>query len=243
MDALDLDSIRWAALRHAYRPAVDTPQLLRKLESRDKDALKELYSSIFHQSTVYTASYAAVPHLVRIAASAGPAWAAEILILAGGIHAWRDLSQLAPQEADILAWYEAAIPSALSLALRLLDVRMAKSKAIYLLQSAAAFAGHTVSGRFLDGFVDGEFTLACPGCEADLSIRPDRNGLKVEDGDRVRTGPAAGTGLETEYRWVKEQSARSSVRPLARSIDALFGTVTCPSCDAEFPLADQLGKS
>jgi hypothetical protein len=253
MDALDLDSARWKALRHAYGPAVDTPRLLRKLESRDKDALNEVYNSLFHQSDVYPASYAAVPHLVRIAASTGAGLAAEILILAGGIHARRDSSQLASLESDIVAWYEAAIPAALSLALHRLDARMAKSKAIYLLQSAAAFAGHGMSGRFLDGFNDGEFTLACPECEADLSVRPDRRGLKATAGDpddeeadtsvRVRPGLAAGSGLATEYRWLKKQCARASLRSMMPSIEALFGTVACPSCDAEFALADELAKT
>src|SRR3954469_5445607 len=113
MDALDLESPRWAGLRHAYGPAADTPRLLRKLESRDQAALKELYGSIFHQSDVHTASYAALPHLVHIAASAAPAWAAELLILAGGIHAGRDASKVASLEPDVVAWYAAAIAPAL----------------------------------------------------------------------------------------------------------------------------------
>ena len=71
---LALDDPRWAQLRHAYGEAVDIPGLLQTLKSSPgpKNGYQDepwysLWSSLCHQGDVYTASYAAVPHLVRIA--------------------------------------------------------------------------------------------------------------------------------------------------------------------------------
>jgi hypothetical protein len=76
---LALDDPRWETLAHAYGPATDTPDLLRKLMSsvRPSTARDEpwhsLWSSLCHQGDVYTASYAALPRIVQIAVNAsGP---------------------------------------------------------------------------------------------------------------------------------------------------------------------------
>lgn len=74
---LDLASTRWGELTHAYGAAADIPALLQQLEAdprgphtdyRDEPWFS-LWSSLCHQGDVSTASYAAVPHLLRIAAT------------------------------------------------------------------------------------------------------------------------------------------------------------------------------
>ncbi|WP_282204870.1 hypothetical protein [Kitasatospora fiedleri] len=67
-----LDAHPWATVNHAYGPAEDLPGLLRAFAEDGADAeeaLDELYGSIVHQGTVYTASADAAPYLARIAAS------------------------------------------------------------------------------------------------------------------------------------------------------------------------------
>jgi hypothetical protein len=71
---LSLDSPAWQHLLHAYGPATDIPGLLRQLEespgphsSYKDEPWYSLWSSLCHQGDVYTASYAAVPHILRIA--------------------------------------------------------------------------------------------------------------------------------------------------------------------------------
>jgi hypothetical protein len=70
-----LDDPRWRELTHAYGSAADVPALLRQLaESPDQRGPNEepwfnLWSSLCHQGDVYGASYAAIPHVVRIALS------------------------------------------------------------------------------------------------------------------------------------------------------------------------------
>lgn len=72
---LALDDPFWLQLNHAYGLASDIPNLLRNLalspgQTSDDQAepWHSLWSSLCHQGDVYTASYAAVPHLVQIAA-------------------------------------------------------------------------------------------------------------------------------------------------------------------------------
>lgn len=66
---LSLDSPRWGELQHAYGTASDIPALLRQLHSLP-DAVGEsepwftLWSSLAHQGDVYSASFAAAPHVV-----------------------------------------------------------------------------------------------------------------------------------------------------------------------------------
>jgi hypothetical protein len=68
---LDLKSPTWSELRHAYGDASDIPAMLLELESFPPNEGHEpppyfmLWSSLCHQGDVYTASYAAVPHIIR----------------------------------------------------------------------------------------------------------------------------------------------------------------------------------
>jgi hypothetical protein len=69
---LALNDPAWERLRHCYGPAGDIPDLLRTLAESprqlapDTEPWSSLWSSLCHQDDVYEASYAAVPHIVRI---------------------------------------------------------------------------------------------------------------------------------------------------------------------------------
>jgi len=79
---LHLDSPRWNTLQHAYGGASDIPGLLRQLEAYPayEDWRSEPYfslsSALCHQGDIYSASYAAVPHFIRLLDSnPGASWA------------------------------------------------------------------------------------------------------------------------------------------------------------------------
>jgi hypothetical protein len=67
---------RWRELRHAYGEAANVPALLEAIErAPSKSNSREgpwfdLWSALCHQGDVYSASFAAVPHIVRILALA-----------------------------------------------------------------------------------------------------------------------------------------------------------------------------
>lgn len=71
---LSLENPRWAELGHAYGSASDIPALLRQLASlpssaEDAEPWFTLWSALVHQGDVYSASFAAVPHVVSALAS------------------------------------------------------------------------------------------------------------------------------------------------------------------------------
>jgi hypothetical protein len=70
-----LDSTRWSELRHAYGEASNIPALLRQLEGLPQSNGRDepwfsLWSALAHQGDVYSASFAAVPHVVETLARA-----------------------------------------------------------------------------------------------------------------------------------------------------------------------------
>jgi hypothetical protein len=72
---LSLDSPKWAELEHAYGKASDIPGLLRQLEALpvsegEKEPWFSLWSSLAHQGDIYSATFAAVPHVVNFLSQA-----------------------------------------------------------------------------------------------------------------------------------------------------------------------------
>ncbi len=69
----DLDAVPWADLDHAYGPAADVPDLLRKLLDPDPkvraEVLSTLYGNVFHQGTRYPATAHVIPFLIEMCAS------------------------------------------------------------------------------------------------------------------------------------------------------------------------------
>jgi hypothetical protein len=65
---LSLDDERWQELKGGYRMPFDPRPLFEKLEAGgdQKEIWEELWTELHHQGDVGEASYAAVPHLVRI---------------------------------------------------------------------------------------------------------------------------------------------------------------------------------
>jgi len=72
---LSLQSKRWSELQHAYGNAADIPELLAQLQVLPKSTGEaepwfSLWSALAHQGDVYSASFAAVPHVVAALATA-----------------------------------------------------------------------------------------------------------------------------------------------------------------------------
>ncbi|WP_050029644.1 hypothetical protein [Verrucomicrobium sp. BvORR034] len=66
----DLDQIPWASLHHAYGVATDAPTWIRALDSESEDDRTEaighfLWSSVFHQSTLYSATPYVIPFVIE----------------------------------------------------------------------------------------------------------------------------------------------------------------------------------
>ena len=72
---LSLNDPRWSELQHAYGAASDIPALLSQLadlpsSENNREPWFSLWSALAHQGDVYSASFAAVPHVIEALASA-----------------------------------------------------------------------------------------------------------------------------------------------------------------------------
>ncbi len=113
LPCLPLDSSRWSELEHAYGRASDIPDLLRQLDTvpssaSDQDPWFSLWSALAHQNDVYTASFAAVPHVVRALATAPLIADSNYFQFPAVVEAWRQEKQISIPE-DLRDAYSAAL--------------------------------------------------------------------------------------------------------------------------------------
>lgn len=112
---LALDSKRWSKLSDAYGDASHIPGLLVELQSLPPDADSEaepyfsLWSALCHQGDIYTASYAAVPHIVRIMGTASERVPMTLFLLVACIEIARSEGRGPAMPRDLKAEYAAAL--------------------------------------------------------------------------------------------------------------------------------------
>ena len=88
---LSLDDPRWLDLKGGYRVPFDPRPLLARLQAGQDPAAawKSLWTELYHQGDVGEASYAAVPHLVRIHRES-PSQGSDVYGLVAAIELARD---------------------------------------------------------------------------------------------------------------------------------------------------------
>jgi len=145
----------WASLEHAYGSAADIPALLRSAETAqapkryDEEPWYSLWSALCHQEDVYSASYAALPELVRIAASRDAGPRAECLHLAGCIEVDRHTDRAPVVPAWLTEKYQAAVAAGRAIAAASLPSTRNADDRRRLLIAFAAFGGDLVEARRL----------------------------------------------------------------------------------------------
>ena len=106
---MDPGLTEWTALRHGYGTAEDIPALLVAAEDSGLEsgpAWDDVWSRLYHQGTVYTASYAALPLLADMAERHAPAGYVAALDLASAIIASidgpTDAALMRQEHADVM---------------------------------------------------------------------------------------------------------------------------------------------
>lgn len=144
---LDLSSSRWAELTQAYGSAANLPALLDAAlrddrPGNDPDSVWfELWSALCHQGDVYVASYAALPHLVRIAETRLPEYGTDSLLLAGSIELSRLDGRGPALPVDLETDYKRALHQGAKLARQAADAVVDDIAWRALTGSAAAMEG------------------------------------------------------------------------------------------------------
>jgi hypothetical protein len=152
---LPLDDPRWNELAHrnwvngslAGDPdAPFVPEVLAKLYETPDDAelFSELWPYLCSEGTTYAAAYAAIPHIVRLAATLPREGRSEYLIFVGLslIHGTPDAGEAYAIMPYLRADLERAKSEALPLTLEALEVASDEQTVRYLLAAICALLGH-----------------------------------------------------------------------------------------------------
>jgi len=148
---LTLNDPRWANLSTAYGSAVDLPNLLILAAEDFRPGHAEqstwfaLWSALCHQGDVYTASYAAVPHLVGLATAHLQRRHHDALHLAASIELSRLQGRGPAVPDDLSASYYQAVAVGRRLAERGVSAAWDRNSERVLLGSLAAFSGDIAS--------------------------------------------------------------------------------------------------
>jgi len=132
---LALDDPRWVELEHAYGNAGDIPVLLRSAESlaEDVDYATEpyftLWSTLCHQDDIYTASYAAVPHLLALVEASPQCFRWTLLSLVQKIEAARLAGNVVDMPPYLVDAYFDALRRIPQIAVKLLNTPERKTNA------------------------------------------------------------------------------------------------------------------
>jgi len=171
-EVLPLDDSRWGELTTAYGSGLEVPGLLRRLSSEGVPAVPKsywdgcpwtmLWATICHQGTVYTASYAAVPHLVRLASQAAPDARARLIDLITYIEMGRAWRSAPPVPAFLEAGYLAALEELREILAASMRERWETRSACRLAAAFMVLNGETEVARYLSEVA--ESYPACPSC-------------------------------------------------------------------------------
>lgn len=233
----------WASLQHIYGPAADIPALLVAADaahSDDAPEWDELWGLLYHQGTVYPASYAAIPILADIAERHAPTGHNMALYLAAAIVASggpSDPAVVRQQHSDSLRRLRDLAERQLALASGDVDF-------VYRLEALMAFEDGDVWQRNLANFANGELELECPGCGEPLLLNLDGPPFRLInffDGSIAPTHvqPVEPGEATVEGRLLALARAHGRFE-VAGKLPVLFGRATCPSCTTAFDIPSVL---
>ncbi|MBK6013412.1 hypothetical protein [Streptomyces sp. MBT53] len=249
---MDMD---WSRLTHAYGSAADLPEFFESVgdpESADW-AWEELWSSLYHQGTVYPASFAALPALTDIAAGRRPGRHRHAIALAGAIVAQEEQLH---ERGYVRAHYAAQLDELRASTLHRLTADAFEADdhtCLYPLECLLAFEGErTWSNRLLPASHDVE----CPSCSQSLEIDvhgdvsgtrrrdPQRRIIRLNHRGPTLTGvaPVAPAELPPLASRLHGMAVAAGQPVAADHLTRLFGRTTCPDCAEDFSVAEQIER-
>ncbi|HEU5400597.1 MAG TPA: hypothetical protein VFU86_04520 [Terriglobales bacterium] len=180
---LDLKSPRWKELTQAYGSAGDIPELLKQLatapvqKSYTDEPWYSLWSALCHQGDVYTATYAAIPHIIAIAeADSGPR-RLDLLSLAVTCEAFRHKGGAPNIPSDLEFQYRTSIERLCDLVLEPLRNYLTDDQLRVLLAGIALSRGHARLGNVILSLDE---SFRCLNCEYNLADGIIENGPTEE---------------------------------------------------------------
>ncbi|AHC19051.1 MULTISPECIES: hypothetical protein [Paenibacillus] len=271
---LALSDPAWTLLQGPYGSSQYVPEMLKQLQAGyDGEMADTLYwEELYHQNTLYTCTFAAVPYLVDIALkSSDIGIRADIYNICGIFEAknnnplhtkvplefTRDQVKVDSSLAEyIYAQYRSAIVRLAELTEEMVLYAKEHEGDIgkrYVLAAGAAFQGYRCVAYMLQSFDTGdEYTLDCPHCGTPLYIWPDEQNdtLVVYDKDPVNSDnlvphPISPRSLDrrgANMQWLHEYAQKIEENKLLAQLPYLNGWVDCPVCNTPIYIWDELMK-
>src|SRR5262245_35013447 len=244
---LDLDSPEWKLLHHAYGNAADVPRMIRNLAAHpDEKTWEPLWSSLCHQGDVYSASYAAVPHVVDLALR---------LPVDRRLDYWSFVSAVAahgslqPGEGDVdvtKAYFDSLKRSEPEIR-RALGLRPPRMDTVYLLSALLAVVGARGEAQVVEHLSGDEVPGECPACSQPLALRFDGDLILLENQEddskySIVSPPALQSTAKRSMEhdpsrvpeWLPSLAVEAGHPGIAARIRALYSRVACPDCAHAF---------
>ncbi|RKN83730.1 hypothetical protein [Paenibacillus ginsengarvi] len=232
----------WGKLAGPYGSSENVPVLLQQLmQQYNQEIFDELFQEhLFHQNTIYTATYAAVPFLAQIACSTDDAGVrTELFINCGIIEASRKGRDEAPFPAswaelaedvgssvctELYRDYIEAIGNIKALAKEVFDYAahhsINETEKRYVLVADAAYRGSYIPANMLMTFINGdEYVAVCPACGEEVFIWP--NEADAEILQAYEHDPVFHTGQESHVIVPATSFADEEIRTLAERAAAI----------------------
>jgi hypothetical protein len=230
--------------------------MLNKLRCKDDDLWGDLWGSICHQGTVYTATYAAVPHLVDMLQTASEAEELDFIVFLGTVAASLDRP---PIPKHLEPEYTNALQVTAEIARGLILSRSwEKGDYIYLLQAVAGLHGCQVPGQQLENLQNEQYETYCLNCNQFLVVSVREAGFftsasdqfykplsdEVEVKPRIAIDePWDGTiDCADNFRWLYGISCVTGHTDVAFWLRCLYGETTCPICNGTFNLMESIER-
>ncbi|MEU7005778.1 hypothetical protein [Streptomyces sp. NPDC046332] len=224
------------------RPSDDLTAAFARLGGEeDQKVWTELWDDLCHQGSVDDDSFLALPFLTAIATGRAPGEPVEAVLMAGLI--------VSEADEERTERYGEEIAELLPVARPLLEAAKADVPVfVYLLQCVLAFEGERVwSATRLEGLTEGEYEVECPHCSSELFIAFGDHGTFASAGDYVTADPpkalllpAPPSGLGALPARLRRLALESGHDEVARGLTYLFGRATCPDCEGEFAVSEQV---
>jgi len=240
---LKWDSDIWGKLTGPYSSADNVPVLLQQLmQQYSQEIFDELFQEhLYHQNTIYTATYAAMPFLAQIACSTSdPEVRKELFINCGIIEAsrneldeepfpesWAELVEEAGSSVctELYREYLEAIGKLKTLTKEVFsyaaDASIDETEKRYILVADAAYRGSHSVANMLMTFMNGdEYVAVCPACTEDVFIWPHEDN-SAEILQAFEHDPVFHTDQESHVIVPVTSFANEEVRTLAERAEAI----------------------
>ncbi len=237
---LELDDPRWRELDHAYGPADNVPGLLRAVELGEQELWDELVPSLCYRGAVYTASYAALPHIVRIGSELTLGEQILYWCFVGAVADARDAAPIPP---DLRAAYEEALAQAEALTIACVGPGLDDATALDLLIALAGIRRLPAIADALRCLKEEEVIANCPRCDTSMRVSTADVPFVVEE-EEDEASLALGTSGEMsaprpphpDLRQLARLARTAGLVDLEHRVDALAKGARCPACRLEFSL-------